>query len=671
MKTPFLGGAYQSLSSVLAGERCINLRVETTESRGGKEVAGFYRTEGLRRLVSLPTGPVRGDPIQIGGFLYVVAGNAAYAVDKNWTYTAVGMLVGRTGPVTLKKNNNGQLLIVDGHQAYGYDTRAQGTTDAATITIISGDTFQTNTKIAGGGQSGANLNIDGLTAGVEVLAGSQFTVPGVFEFGGSALRTFTVLANVTASGGGTATLNITPAIVLSGANQNVTEAPPDNAAVQFKTTAGSPVVNGSNQTGATLATRGWTAKTIIPAGLVFTIKGLFVPNTATLRQFTVQTTVVASGGGEATIAITPSILLDSTVSTFGRIDLPFTGAGPAVATFQDGFFLINQMGTQNWWQSDLNDVYAWSGLNFSSADSQPDNINGMAEFNRQQWLFGPSTIEVWVNGGLSGFAFQRLQGVLIEQGLQAPYSVAISNEAIFWLGHSDRGAGSVWMAQGYSAQRVSTHGVEWAWQQYATIDDARAYTYEIVGHLFYVITFPTGNATWCYDASTGYWHELAEWSNGQWTRHASSGHVYFNGVHVVGDYRNGNLYALDPGCYTDNEQPRRWLRTWQAHPTGKTPTGRYKYSRLMVDGQMGVGLAAGQGDNPQVILRYSDDGGQTWSFSRFADQGKIGETKRTLVWRRLGASRTRNVNRLFEISATDPVFESLIGADMEGAALRG
>ena len=39
------------------------------------------------------------------------------------------------------------------------------------------------------------------------------------------------------------------------------------------------------------------------------------------------------------------------------------------------------------------------------------------------------------------------------------------------------------------------------------ISDARAFTYQKDGHHFYVLTFPTGNKTFVFDASTSLWHE--------------------------------------------------------------------------------------------------------------------------------------------------------------------
>ena len=71
----------------------------------------------------------------------------------------------------------------------------------------------------------------------------------------------------------------------------------------------------------------------------------------------------------------------------------------------------------------------------------------------------------------------------------------------------------------------------------------------------------------------------------------------------------------------------------------------------------GVGLATGQGSDPQAMLRWSDDGGYTWSNSHWRSIGKLGEYSHRAIWRRLGRSR----HRVFELTVTDPVNATVVG----------
>ena len=85
---------------------------------------------------------------------------------------------------------------------------------------------------------------------------------------------------------------------------------------------------------------------------------------------------------------------------------------------------------------------------------------------------------------------------------------------------------------------------------------------------------------------------------------------------------------------------------------------RIYFSDIQVLFQAGVGLITGQGSNPEAMLRWSDDGGRTWSNELTTHIGEIGEYKERAIWYRLGYAR----NRVFELSITDPVKVVILGA---------
>ena len=67
--------------------------------------------------------------------------------------------------------------------------------------------------------------------------------------------------------------------------------------------------------------------------------------------------------------------------------------------------------------------------------------------------------------------------------------------------------------------------------------------------------------------------------------------------------------------------------------------------------------------DPQVMLRWSDDGGHTWSNETWASMGKLGEYYRRVFWRRLGMTLKLR-DRVYEISGTDPVKLAVMGAEL-------
>lgn len=68
-------------------------------------------------------------------------------------------------------------------------------------------------------------------------------------------------------------------------------------------------------------------------------------------------------------------------------------------------------------------------------------------------------------------------------------------------------------------------------------------------------------------------------------------------------------------------------------------------------------------DAPQVMLRWSDDGGHTWSNEHWRSMGKTGEYGTRVIWRRLGMT-VKLRDRVYEISGTDPVKIAIMGAEL-------
>jgi hypothetical protein len=358
----------------------------------------------------------------------------------------------------------------------------------------------------------------------------------------------------------------------------------------------------------------------------------------------------------------PSYIYNATTNVFQQITDPdFPGA--VTVGFLDGYFVFNEPNSQKVWVTSLLDGLSVDPLDFASAEGSPDGLVSLIVDHREAWLFGTNSVEVWYDAGNVAFPLQRIQGAFNEIGCVAPYSVAKLDNSIFWLGADARGRGIVYRANGYTGVRVSTHAIEWQIQQYGNLSDAIGYTYQQDGHSFYVLIFPTANTTWVYDAATQAWHERAGWSNGSFTRHRSNCQMAFNSEVIVGDFENGNIYAFDLDDYSDNGQIQKWLRSWRALPTGQNNLKRTAHHSLQLDVESGVGLNVGQGSDPEVMLRWSDDGGHTWSNYHTAKIGKIGEYYRRVFWRRLGMTLKLR-DRVYELSMTDPVKTAIMGAEL-------
>ena len=358
----------------------------------------------------------------------------------------------------------------------------------------------------------------------------------------------------------------------------------------------------------------------------------------------------------------PSYIYNEVTNVFQQITDPdFPGA--VTVGYLDGYFVFNEPDSQKVWVTNIFEGTQIDALDFASAEGSPDGLVGLIVDHREAWLFGTDSVEVWYDAGLADFPLARIQGAFNEIGCVAAFSIAKLDNGLFWLGTDARGQGIVYRANGYTGTRVSTHAVEYAIAQYGNLADAIAYTYQQEGHAFYVLTFPTGNATWVYDVATQAWHERAGWDNGAFMRHRSNCQCNFGGNIIVGDYENGNIYRFNLDVFADNGGVQKWLRSWRALPTDQNDLKRTAQHSLQLDCESGVGINLGQGDDPQVVLRWSDDGGHTWSNEHWSSMGKIGQYFRRVFWRRLGMTMKLR-DRVYEVSGTDPVKIAIVGAEL-------
>lgn len=403
---------------------------------------------------------------------------------------------------------------------------------------------------------------------------------------------------------------------------------------------------------------------------------------------------IADNGTQIFFACNPdAYIYDESTNTFGQITDPdFPGA--VTVGYLDGYFVFNEPDSQRIWVTQILDGTQIDPLDFASAEGSPDGVVGVLVDHRECWVFGTDSTEVWYNAGNPDFPLAPIQGAFNEIGCAAPNSIAKMDNTVFWLGADARGQGVIYRAAGYNAQRISTHAIEWRIQNYKNMTDAVAYTYQQDGHAFYVISFPSADETWVFDAATNAWHQRSSYAekivyegaflssafeneaffvafpfvnpsgaSGNFSRHRSQCQCNFQGNIVVGDYANGNIYTFDLDVFTDNDVAQRWLRSWRALPTGQNNLKRTAHHSLQLECETGVGNSTGLGVNPQAMLRWSDDGGHTWSNEHWASMGPIGSTGTRVIWRRLGMSLKLR-DRVYEVSGSDPVRVYLTGAEL-------
>lgn len=334
----------------------------------------------------------------------------------------------------------------------------------------------------------------------------------------------------------------------------------------------------------------------------------------------------------------------TTFSTIVDSDFPDT---TETITAQDGYFITPKVNSGQFIISNLNDGLTWDTLDFATAEGVPDNLQTAFSDNRQLWLFGDRTTEVWYNAGTS-FPFQRYQDTFIDIGTPAKHSIAKLDNTLFWLGQDRGGNLNVIKANGFTPQIVTTPAIAYQFGTYSTISDAFAISYAQEGHLFYCLTFPTEGVTWVYDALTNAWHERASDDNDTQTRWRANCYAHCYNKHLVGDFTNGDILELDVDTYTENGNTITRTRT-TTHV--EVENRIFSVYNLVIDFERGVGLSTGQGSDPKYMLSVSKDGGNTYGNEMWRSPGKIGVFDERAVWTRLGRGRSMT----FKLKITDPV----------------
>lgn len=329
--------------------------------------------------------------------------------------------------------------------------------------------------------------------------------------------------------------------------------------------------------------------------------------------------------------------------------------------YLDGYLLVHEPGTRRFWYSALLDATTWPALSFYAAEARPDPITALIIDHRQVVVFGTQSIEVWNSTGDSLSPFARMQAAALEQGCEAPWSVAALDSSFFWLGGSPRGQGPVFAMEGYQPQRVSSWALEAAMRTMPTLADARAFTLRQGGHAFYGLTFPAGNQTWLFDRGTGAWTELASLEDdGSLSAYPCAVTTLAFGEHLFGSRTTGDLFVSDSAYHRYGLQPRLCRRV-TPHLRKEQDRVRYTKFGLLLDAGRGLDGAAVPGADPQVMLRVSTDAGHTWGYGRWRSAGKLGAYPQQVSWYQLGQARMMT----FEVSCSDPVPVAWIGATVE------
>lgn len=356
--------------------------------------------------------------------------------------------------------------------------------------------------------------------------------------------------------------------------------------------------------------------------------------------------------GTQILAVKPNgdgyIITSSTITYISDEDFP----SASDVTFNSQYFVVTQKNSGRFYWSALLDGTDWSALAYATQESNPDNVVGIIENKGDLWIFGDKTTEIWTPSGNPDLPFSRIGSGILNIGCKATHSIAKDKHGVYWLGDDLQ----VHFSSGYAPQRISTHDLERELAEDYAINDvinAYAFTYSHNGHDFYVLTIPNAK-TWVFDIITEVWHERK--TTGQNTWLASSLANAFN-KNIVGDSQTSNLYVLDNNYFYDGDKR---IDREMVFPPIFLQDSRLIIDKLYLD--INTSPTTDLKAKPQIMLSWSDDGGNLWSSEHWREFGKTGDYRKRVIWRNLGQTR----ERIFKLKVTDSVKVELSGLYAEG-----
>ena len=135
--------------------------------------------------------------------------------------------------------------------------------------------------------------------------------------------------------------------------------------------------------------------------------------------------IVAAGG-----AMVQGNGTGATISNFATIADADAPTAVTHVDFVDGYVLATT-GKGMFHFADVNSPLSWSALSFATAMRNPDNIQALKVYNRQIFLIGQVTTEIWENDGTTPFS--PATGGFLEYGTNSPHSVVVTSNGLFWL----------------------------------------------------------------------------------------------------------------------------------------------------------------------------------------------------------------------------------------------
>ena len=304
----------------------------------------------------------------------------------------------------------------------------------------------------------------------------------------------------------------------------------------------------------------------------------------------------------------------------------------------DGYYPVIEKDSGRFWINETAyDPTTWNALDFETASVYPDNLIWGIVDKKEIILFGDESGEFFYNSGNADFPFERVPNGFFDIGIWSRYAAGRNSNSVFFLGDD----GVAYQLNGYLPARISGHAFEQAVEGYT--GDCRVFTWKESGHSMVGYKFDT--ACWVFDLNTQLWHTRETYQGSTW-----------NACFVIKGYGQDHLVGaatlgkLTPDLFTEFGDILRMKCVSASIYSDKV---EIEHDVLNLDFEAGTGPA-------DVMLRFSDDGGKTWSDPIVESTGELGDYEGRVIFGPLGTAR----DRVYEVAISDAQRRTLMGATL-------
>ena len=299
---------------------------------------------------------------------------------------------------------------------------------------------------------------------------------------------------------------------------------------------------------------------------------------------------------------------------------------------------IFQVGSEEW-------GYAGQSL---QAYWAPDNTVALIANGSRLYTFGERSYQMFQYTSDINAPFNSPDTAAFPIGLKAINSLVQLGSTVVWLGSSDIGNNGVYVLQGGTqALRVSTPEIEREIATFETVKDATAQIWQDNQHVFYCISFPSADRTYCYDLSEKVWSNRCSIDSTNTQRVWRYEFATMNADGNIWQSYNGGIAEQVSDNWSEHDgTPILRLRRGGVIMSNYSMFYMDSIEVLMNNGQYELlpNTAA------KMMMRFSADG-STWSDSEVVDIGSIGDYSYDCVFYDFGMAKIFDV----ELSCSDNI----------------